>query len=93
MFKDVPPDLEDNVDPVAVVVDNLAMLARVYHTTGRALLTDNELATYDNLTQTAINTINHRHLDPNQTTPTTDDYLDTICDTKPTVSAAMARFR
>jgi predicted TIM-barrel fold metal-dependent hydrolase len=23
MFKDVPPDLEDNVDPVAVVVDNL----------------------------------------------------------------------
>ncbi|MEJ5256539.1 MAG: amidohydrolase family protein [Acidimicrobiales bacterium] len=23
MFKDIPPDLEDNVDPVAVVVDNL----------------------------------------------------------------------
>ena len=52
-------------------VNNLDMLARIYQTTGRNLLTENEFGHYDHTARADINNIDHRHLDHNQPTQPT----------------------
>jgi hypothetical protein len=46
-------------------VGGLSMLARIYHTTGRSLLTDHELSGYGSSAQTELDKVDFRHLDPN----------------------------
>jgi formylglycine-generating enzyme required for sulfatase activity len=53
-------------------VSGLAMLARIYHTTGRNLLADHELSVYGVAVQAELDKFDFRHLDPNRhmVTPT-----------------------
>jgi Sulfatase-modifying factor enzyme 1 len=49
-------------------VGSLSMLARIYHTTGRSLLTDHELSGYGAGAQADLDKVDFRHLDPNHHT-------------------------
>ena len=46
-------------------LSSLSMLARIYHTTGRSLLADDEFSVYGANAHAELDKVDFRHLDPN----------------------------